>query len=245
MALDLNRYVVREIDKKQAKQIIVEHHYSHTWTSCQYALGLLKDGLTLGVAVYGWPIGRLAAASISPEVGDKDVLELTRLWIADSEGKNSESWFLGQTFDWIKKYVPSIKILLSYTDPTFGHCGTIYQATNWLYQGKNIRHDDYYLFKVGDECYHPKTIFDKYRTNNFERLKKEIPDIERIDMERKHRYIYILADKRTKKKILNTLKHPILPYVKFERKKSNQLIPHRQEDKSAKKASDIFFNFGE
>ena len=177
MALELNRYVVKEIDKKQAKQIITEYHYSHTWTSCQHAFGLLKDGLTLGVAVYGWPVGRLAAQSISSEVDTKQVLELTRLWVSDSEGKNIESWFLGRTFEWLKKHDSNIKVLMSYTDPTFGHIGTIYQATNWLYQGTSIRTADYFMYKIGEECYHPRTVFSKYKSNDLKVLRKLIPDI--------------------------------------------------------------------
>lgn len=245
MALTLDRYIVREIDKKQAKQLIVEYHYSHTWTSCQYAIGLLKDGLTLGVAVYGWPVGRLAAQSISPEVNEKQVLELTRLWIADSEGKNTESWFLGQTFSWLKKHAPSIKVLMSYTDPTFGHVGTVYQATNWLYQGDSIRTADYFMYKIGDECYHPRTVFSRYGSNDFKTLQEKIPEIEMITMEKKHRYLYILADKREKKQIIKTLKHPLKPYSKFKSKRSDQLITNKQEDKSAKVAAGKFFDFGD
>ena len=240
-----NKYDLEERTTKYAKEIIVTHHYSHTWTSCQYALGLLKDGMVLGVEVYGWPVGRLAAQSISPEVANNEVLELTRLWVSDSEGKNIESWFLGQTFSWLKQYAPKIKVLMSYTDPTFGHIGTIYQATNWLYQGSDIRTADYFMYKIKDECYHPRSVFSKYNTNDWKVLQELIPDIEMVSMEKKHRYIYILADKRTKKKILQTLKHPIKPYAKMERKRSDQLITNKQENKGAKKSADKFFDFGE
>jgi len=245
MALELDRYDVQKIDKKQAKQIIVEHHYSHTWSSCQYAIGLLKDKMTIGVAVYGFPVGRLAAQSISPEVANNEVLELTRLWIADSEGKNAESWFLGQTFTWLKQHANQIKVLLSYVDPSFGHIGTIYKASNWLYQGSDIRTADYFMYKVGDECYHPRTMFSKYKSNDMKVLKELIPGVEIISMEKKHRYIYILADRRTKKKILQTLKHPVKPYINLERKRSDQLITNKQENQAAKKAADNFFDFGE
>ena len=238
-------YIIREITNEEARPIITNNHYSHTWSSCKYALGLYKNNLIVGVAVYGYPVGRNAALSISPIVKEKEVLELTRLWISDSEGKNTESWFLGQTFTWLKQHANQIKVLLSYVDPSFGHIGTIYKASNWLYQGSDIRTADYFMYKVGDECYHPRTMFSKYKSNDMKVLKELIPGVEIISMEKKHRYIYILADRRTKKKILQTLKHPVKPYINLERKRSDQLITNKQENKAAKKAADKFFDFGE
>jgi len=245
MGLPLEHYAVQKINASTAKKIIVEFHYSHTWTSCQYAFGLFKDHMIFGVAVYGPPVGRLAAQSISTEVADNEVLELTRLWISDSEGKNAESWFLGQTFNWFKEYKKQIKVLMSYVDPTVGHIGTIYQATNWLYQGNSIRTADYFMYKINNECYHPRTVFSKYKTNELKVLQKLIPDIEIVSMEKKHRYIYILANKTEKKRILNTLKHPVKPYVKFERTRTDQLIPNKHESNNptVKKSVNTFFKF--
>ena len=39
-----------------------------------------------------------------------------------------------------------IKGLISYSDPK-GHLGTVYQSTNWIYQGNRIRPNDSWLFK--------------------------------------------------------------------------------------------------
>ena len=81
-----------------AKSMIVKHHYSHKWTSCRYALGIFyetdnehtffdeKDEKLAGVAIYGYPVGRSAPKSISPELKEEEVLELTRLFIFDDYG---------------------------------------------------------------------------------------------------------------------------------------------------------------
>ena len=59
--------------------MIVKHHYSHAWTSCRYALGIFyetdnehsffdeKEEKLAGVAIYGYPVGARAAASISDD----------------------------------------------------------------------------------------------------------------------------------------------------------------------------------
>ena len=38
-----SKVLVREISKKIAKDMIVKHHYSHTWTMCRYALGIFYE----------------------------------------------------------------------------------------------------------------------------------------------------------------------------------------------------------
>ena len=200
------------IDKSVAKDIIIKNHYSHKWSSCRYAIGLFEKDRLIGVAVYGFPVGRLVVKSISPILENKDVLELTRLWIIDDTPKNTESWFLGKTFSWLKENT-DIKVLISYSDPMFGHVGTIYQATNWLYQGNNTMLVKGYLYKINGEMFHPRSAVAKFGSVKHSVLLEVDKDYEKIEMKKKHRYIYILS-KRDKKKIMATLKHPIIPYVK-------------------------------
>lgn len=208
----MKNYVIRLIDKKQAKEIIIKNHYSHKWTSCRYAIGLILNDEIKGVAVYGYPVGRRVIPSISPILNKDDVLELTRLWIDDSEGKNTESFFLGKTFQFLRQN-SNIKCLISYSDPFYGHLGTIYQATNWLYQGNDTMLVKSYLHVINGEILHPRTCVAKYGTIKTSTLLKIDPNYHRIELKKKHRYIYILK-KQFRKKILATLKHPILPYPK-------------------------------
>lgn len=207
------KYTIRQIDKKIAKKLIIKNHYSHKWTSCRYALGLFNPNNVLcGVAVYGFPIGRRVVSSISPLLNKEDVLELTRLWLRDEEPKNSESYFIGQTFKWLRKNT-NIKVLISYSDPMYGHKGTIYQATNWLYQGNNTMLVKGYLYKINGDILHPRTVVANYGSTKDNILKKVDPHYKKIEMKKKHRYIYIL-NKKDKKKIMGSLKHPIMPYPK-------------------------------
>ena len=208
-------YSIEIINQRIAKGLIIKNHYSHKWTSCRYAFGLILNNKIVGVCVYGYPVGRLTAQSISKIVEPGSILELTRLWVNDSEGKNTESFFIGQSFKWLRRFDKSIRVLISYSDPMQNHVGYIYQATNWLYQGNKTRLVDGYYHIVNGETLHPRTCFSKYGTNKPNELLKIDPNYERFELERKHRYIYIL-DKKNKKEILNTLKHPILSYPKSE-----------------------------
>jgi hypothetical protein len=205
-------YTIEIIDKAIAKHLIIKNHYSHKWTSCRYALGLFNSGLLVGVAVYGFPIGRRVVKSITPNLENKDVLELTRFWLRDEEPKNAESYFLGRTFNWLRQNT-GCRVLISYSDPMADHVGIIYQATNWLYQGNNTMLVKAYLHYIDGELMHPRSVVAKYGTIKIKELEKVDPLYRRVEMKKKHRYIYILH-KRDRNKILPFLKHPILSYPK-------------------------------
>lgn len=205
-------YTISIIDKKVAKDLIIKNHYSHKWTSCRYAIGLFDGVQLVGVAVYGFPVGRQVIKSITPNMNNCDVLELTRLWLRDEEPHNAESYFLGLTFEWLRKNT-KIKVLISYSDPMYNHLGIIYQATNWLYQGNNMMLIKGFLHKINGETMHPRSVVAKYGTIRKEELIKVDKNYERIEMKKKHRYLYIL-NKRDRKQIMSELKHPIISYPK-------------------------------
>ena len=219
--------IVKEITKSMAKSMVVKYHYSHLWTKCSVALGLFHDTgkqhkffsgnieELMGVIVYGDPIGRHSGGSISEKIDRTDVYELVRLYIHDGYGKNIESWFISQSFKWLKENT-DIKALISYADPKEGHAGTIYQATNWLYQGNSIRPNDTYSFKLkpDDEWIHGRTLANTYKTNDIKKLKRKIGHTFWYRVEPlKHRYVYLLRNKR---KLLKNLKHPTKPYPSVE-----------------------------
>ena len=187
--LDTTKLSIREIDRKIARDMIIKNHYSQKWTKCSVALGLyysdgtqhkffdMEDEKLIGVICYGDPIGRHSGASISTEIPRENVYELVRLFIYDGYGDNIESYLIGQGFKWLKENQPHIKALISYADPQEGHVGTIYQATNWIYQGNRIRPNDSWLFKWEEEgeWQHGRTIFPYYGTNNIEKLRNLVP----------------------------------------------------------------------
>jgi hypothetical protein len=226
---DTSKLVVRQVNKNIAKDIIVNNHYSGIWTKVSYAIGLFHvsndehkffggvNEKLIGVACYGDPVGRHSGASISELLDRTEVLELTRLFVFDGYGSNIESWFVGKSFEWLRKNALHIKALVSYSDPKAGHLGTVYQATNWIYQGNRIRPNDSWSFKWSedDEWHHSRTSFVKYGTNDPKAIQTMVSMPFWIKKEpRKHRYVYILLNGRERKKLLKSLKYPSLPYPK-------------------------------
>jgi hypothetical protein len=226
----LNFYV-RSINKSVAKDLIIKNHYTHKWSLCSVAYGIFYkssincnrfiEGDTdtlIGTCIYGTPVGRSASTSFSSMISPHEVLELTRLWIADGYGKNIESWAISQTFKLLKKEFPKIKIIMSYSDEEQGHKGTIYQATGFYYQGnKSIAlMPNYSVSLVGPPNFqwiHSRTVQSTFGSHNTDHLKKKIgKTFWRKKESNKHRYFYILTNKILKEKILTSLKHPLKPY---------------------------------
>jgi hypothetical protein len=221
-------YELRQIDKSVAKKMIVKNHYSHCWTMCHVALGVFEIGkpspfiddtedTLIGVLVYGAPVGRQVINGLSPILDHGQVLELTRLWIKDGTPKNTESYCIAQSFDWLKKNRPEIKVLVSYADPEAGHLGRIYQATNWLFQKVNCEGDTFVSLDSPPDCkwIHPRTLVSQYGCRKMEHLKKVLPKPYWIKlMRQKFRYLYVLTGKIEKKRIVKSLCHPTIPYPK-------------------------------
>jgi hypothetical protein len=243
--VEKDRVFIKLIPKQTAKTMIVNNHYSRKWTLCKYALGIFyrtdnehaffdeKEEKLVGVAVYGGPIGRLAAQSISEELNQNQVLELTRLFIFDGYGKNIESLALGLTFKWLKENDSTIKALISYSDPKVNHKGTIYQATNWLYQGNKTKILDsrQFKFKKDGDWVHSRTVNEIYGTNKIDDLTPKVGHTYWWRIEpHKHRYVYILADKSEKRRIMKTLKHPPIPYIKELEDENMQVFEVKVED---------------
>ena len=226
------RIFLREVSSETAKDMIVKYHYSHKWTLCRIAYGIYyktdndakffdaKEEHLIGVVVYGQPVGRSAAASVSELIGIHEVFELTRLFIHDGYGRNIESYCVAQTLRMVKKDFPQLKAVISYADGEQGHKGIIYQASGFHYQGNSMLAlmPNYSVSLDGPPNYHwihSRTISSNYGSHNVEHLKRKIgKTFWRKKESSKHRYVYLLGNKIEKKRVLANLKHPFLPYPK-------------------------------
>lgn len=229
---DPSKFVVRPINKKLAEDIIVKYHYSHKWSLCQIAFGVFyisdheyqfveaPEEKIIGAIVFGQPVGRSAAESVSELIKVDEVFELTRLFIHDGYGRNIESYCLTRALEYIKQNFPYIKAIITYADGEQGHKGTIYQACNFHYQGNSALAlmPNYSVSLVGPpyEWIHSRTVSSTYGSHNVEHLKKKIGHtFWRKRESSKHRYVYLMGNKKEKRMILDHLKHPFLPYPKI------------------------------
>jgi hypothetical protein len=135
-----------------------------------------------------------------------DCAALTRLWLHDDLQKNSESRVLGVVLRHLKRHT-QIKFLVTYADPSIGHVGTIYQATNWLYAGLSQAAA---MLDLGDGIpRHSRSVAHAYGTHSRAHFKAHGIEVKRVAQSAKHRYVYFLDRNWTPR-----LNVPVLPYPK-------------------------------
>lgn len=141
--------------------------------------------LTLMMLVRGVPVGAVVFA-MPPREADKryggKTWELARLYIIDELPRNSETWLIGKAIRYIRGHHKEVKFLLSYADPSAGHRGYIYQASNWTADGR-----------TDDERKTPRNDYvDKRTGKKYGRKGNMPPDavVVRVPRVSKFRYVY-------------------------------------------------------
>ena len=200
-------YKINKISYEDTKPFILNIHYAKRMPSITYSFGLFYKTELVGVVCYGSPPSQALYKGIAGSEYKKIVLELNRLVLKYNK-KNEASFLVGNSF----KLLPQPTILVSYADTSQNHTGYIYQATNFIYTGLSDKRTEW---RMKNSNKHSKTICEQYTLEH----RKNNPDkFYLIDRPRKHRYIYLICNKKDKKKILKDLKYPQLDYPKAQNK---------------------------
>lgn len=200
--IDPSSLAVDRVAHAELKTVLAEAHYIGKPGSTSVPLGLWQGGKLAGVLTFGTVPANNARAVCGPEHA-ASVLELTRLALYDWAPANSESWFIGRAFAWLRANRPDVHILLSYADASVGHVGTIYQATNWVYTGRTTG-DVYWQCDDGRKL-HPRTV-------GFRDTIK--PPGRFMPSPAKHRYVMLLGTRRERRILCESMRWPSLPYPK-------------------------------
>jgi hypothetical protein len=187
-------YWVEKISYADTKPFILDIHYTKRMPSISYAYGLFDNDKLVGIISYGSPASPPLCRGIAGDENKALVLELNRLVLKHNK-KNQASMLIGASF----KLLPRPKIIVSYADKAQDHLGVVYQATNFMFTGTSKPRTD----MAGKEGKHS-------RHHLGDRSK-------RVYRSAKHRYVYILANKRDKKKLMNDLKYKVMDYPKVEK----------------------------
>ena len=125
-------------------------------------IGAWEDGKFIGVIIFG--VG--ASAQLHKQFGlqNTEVCELVR--IAMTNHQNPISRMISIALKFLHKNAPLLKVVVSFADPSEGHHGGIYQATNWLYTGKSSETTEYFY---NSDWRH---VTDVYKRCNSDLIKK-------------------------------------------------------------------------
>ena len=184
-------YEIKKINYEDTKPFILNIHYAKRMPSISFAYGLFFNKELVGMVSYGSPVSPSLCKGIAGIENKKLVLELNRLVLKYNK-KNEASMLVGKSLN----LLPKPKIVVSYADTQQGHQGYVYQASNFLFTGTTKARTDI-AGKDGKHSRHH--LGDKTK---------------RVYRSAKHRYVFIIGNKKDKKQLTKQLKYPILEYPK-------------------------------
>lgn len=112
----------------ELKDWIAANHYLQ---SCPPGFVQMLEFIEGKQRIGGMLIGRPAAKTYDANT----ILQVHRVWFVDETEHCVESKALAQMRKHIRVWLPQIRLLLSYSDPSAGHVGTIYKADGWAFLG--------------------------------------------------------------------------------------------------------------
>ena len=201
---------VKKISRADCSEYILQIHYAKRWPSISYAFGLFIENELCGVVTYGTPASATLRRGIAGDKFIADILELNRLCLKYNR-KNEASFLVGNSL----KMLPKNKIIVSFADSSQNHIGYVYQATNFIYTGLSAKRTDWKI--KGKEHLHGQTVADEFRgcENRAQAMREKYGnDFYLLDRPRKHRYLFIVGDKRYKKDVIKNLKYDTFSYPK-------------------------------
>ncbi len=202
----ISEYIVERIDPSKAKRYIHFHHYSHgSHNAPSPCYGLFWENRLIGVLMFATPCSENVRRSVFGPGCENSVIELHRLHILDGTPKNTESWFVAKCLKFLKRDRPQTKAVISFSDTTEGHHGTIYRACSF-YQCGTTGRATFYRDKDG-RLRHPR----QNGVNISKQMAAEmgwVPEIRSA----KNRYLYILGNSKVERRRL--IKQCKLPLVK-------------------------------
>ena len=203
--MSVTEFTVEEIPRKFVDPFIKKYHYSKSTNGIQQkeCFGLYTQGnfglpKMIGAMMYAIPSMPATASKYNPINPDK-CLELRRLVCIDDTPKNTESYFIGKTFKWLKSFT-DMEVIVSFADQHYGHSGTIYKATNFDYLGETA---DARVLMVDGKEMHSRSLNQLKRPYGRELNRRYKAGDENIFWKKrkpKHIYVYYL-NKKIKRQI--------------------------------------------
>lgn len=185
-------YSIRRIQYQEALPFILNIHYAKRVPSINYAYGLFLQQELVGIVSYGIPASASLCEGVAGKNNKHHVIELNRLVLKHNK-KNEASILIGASF----KLLPKPKIIVSYADTKEKHLGVVYQATNFMFTGTTKERTD----MAGADGKHSRHHLGD-ATN-------------RVHRSAKHRYIYVIGNKRDKKLLTKQINYKAQEYPKI------------------------------
>lgn len=183
------------LSASEAWDFLEPRHYAGRKPQISKAFGWNINGELVAVITFGKPASPPLCKGICGEDNSKYVYELNRLCRIDGL-ENQLSQFVSAV---LRRLRAENWIIVSFADTGMHHNGYIYQACNFIYTGVTKQRTDKYAGNGKHSRHYNEQC--KYR----------------VVRTAKHRYVYFAThSKALKRKWIDALNYPIMPYPKGE-----------------------------
>lgn len=157
-SFSFNDVMMKIIGYQEAEIFISAHHYAGRVGRSGVNLGFFVGNELAGVIIFSCPVRQEVA--LKQGLAFHEVLELSRLAINPAfQVRNLASFMISRAVAHVKTNCLKIKLLVSFADKSYNHTGTIYKASNWIFDGE-VAPDYWYADDRGYVC-HKKTLWNK------------------------------------------------------------------------------------
>lgn len=187
---ELSDCTIKEIDAASSNIFLSRYHYTASGGRNGVKYGMFYNDNLIGVAKFCGPTRSESAKRL--KISNFELCELTRFAIHPVyQKKNAASWFLSKCLKLLKRHKPHCKTVITFADETFGHTGTIYKASNWVFDG--ITEPDYSYMNNTGHIMHKRTLWGQAKKmgmpeNDYATLNGYVA----VWGKRKHRYLFRL-----------------------------------------------------
>lgn len=146
-----------KLDKTKCKISICEFNdIRHIFKEYHYKKDAMGGGISACFAMFidGSLVGGSVLGKPRHENKYKNCIDIRRMACLDLAPCNSESWFLSQIIKWCASNT-DYNYVLSYSDMTVGHSGTIYKAANFKQIGETTPTK---FVEWNGRTYHPRSL---------------------------------------------------------------------------------------
>ena len=190
-----------------ARQMCERSHYLRSYPGGSFInFGIIVGDKFLGVAVLAAGPANLRRLFQGAE--PREVVCLSRFWLDDRLGPNSESRALGIIVRSLKRWQSTVKAVVGYSDPAAGHTGCIYRGAGFLFLGESEAMPRYRL--PDGSLHHSRSLSHNFGTHSLRHFRAHGVEVERVPQARKLIYVALVDPTWGER-----LTRPILPYPKF------------------------------
>ena len=222
LAVDFKYAVVREISYDEARNLIVANEWLGNLGTTEWSYGLAYGDHLAGVVCFGRTAGTNVATSVCGPENAHKVATLCRGACVHWAHPHSASFLINAACKEMTK--KGYNIFVAYSDPAAGEIGTVYQASNWLYCGTTNPTEKFRTRSGEVKDARLVSAYSRDRTGGTLKYKRSRAEQKQLLIEegceffkdggRKHRYVGIYGDRRTKRILRRALKWEMLPYPK-------------------------------